>query len=72
MLNVRGVFISLIGIPVLLWMQAMEFELFHKVFHPIAKTIPANISLFKVNNRNTGKRCEICSKLIIKTPERQS
>ena len=27
----------------------------------------ANIYLFKVNNRNTRKRCEICSKLTIKT-----
>ena len=27
--------------------------------------------LFKINNRNTGKRCEICSKLTIKTPERR-
>ena len=32
---------------------------------------PANIYLFKVNNRNTRKRCEICSKLIIKIPERR-
>ena len=31
---------------------------------------PANINLFKVNNRNTRKRCEICLKLTIKTPER--
>ena len=31
---------------------------------------PANIYLFKVNNRSTRKRCEICSKLTIKTPER--
>ena len=30
---------------------------------------PVNIYLFKVNNRNTRKRCEICSKLTIKTPE---
>ena len=30
---------------------------------------PANIYLFKVNNRNTRKRCEICSTLTIKTPE---
>ena len=29
-----------------------------------------NIFLLKVNNRNTRKRCEICSKLTIKTPER--
>ena len=27
---------------------------------------PANIYLFKVINRNTGKRCELCSKLTIK------
>ena len=32
---------------------------------------PANIYLFKVNNRNTRKRCETCSKLTIKTPERR-
>ena len=25
--------------------------------------------MFKVNNRNTRTRCEICSKLTIKTPE---
>ena len=31
--------------------------------------IPANIYLFKVNNRNTRKRCEIFSKSTIKTPE---
>ena len=28
---------------------------------------PANIHLFKVHNRNTKKRCEICSKLTIET-----
>ena len=31
-------------------------------------TISANIYLLKVKNRNTRKRCEICSKLTIKTP----
>ena len=30
---------------------------------------PAKIYLFKVNNRNTRKRCKICSKLTKKTPE---
>ena len=30
---------------------------------------PANIYFFKINNRNTRKSCEICSKLTIKTPE---
>ena len=32
---------------------------------------PANIYFFKVNNRNTEKRCDIYSKLTIKTPERR-
>ena len=32
---------------------------------------PANIYLFKVDNRNTRKRCKICSKLAIKTSERR-
>ena len=26
--------------------------------------------MFKVNNRNTRKRCEICSKLTKETPEK--
>ena len=30
---------------------------------------PAKIYLFQVNNRSTKKKCEICSKLTIKTPE---
>ena len=35
-------------------------------------TYPAqNIYLFKVNNKNTKRRCEIRSKLTIKTPERR-
>ena len=32
--------------------------------------ISANIYPFKVNNNSTRKRCEICSKLIIKIPEK--
>ena len=32
---------------------------------------PAGNYMFKVNNRNTRTRCEICSKLTIKTPERR-
>ena len=34
-------------------------------------SLPVNIYLFKVNNRNIRKRCEICSKLTIKTTERR-
>ena len=32
---------------------------------------PVGIYLFKVNNKNTRKWCEICPKLTIKTPERR-
>ena len=32
---------------------------------------PANIYLFKVNSKITRKRCEICSKLTMKTLERR-
>ena len=31
---------------------------------------PDNIYLFKLNNRNSTERCDICSKLTIKKPER--
>ena len=34
--------------------------------HPL---VPANICLFKVSNRSTAKKCEICSKLAIKTSD---
>ena len=33
------------------------------------KRYPANIYLFKVNNRNTRKSCEISLKLTVKTPD---
>ena len=33
--------------------------------------IPANIYIIKFDNRNTRKRCEIFSKLTIKTPEQR-
>ena len=36
-----------------------------------ARFNPVGIYLLKVNNRNTRTRCEICSKLTIKTPERR-
>ena len=32
---------------------------------------PTGNCMFKVNNRNTRTRCETCSKLTIKTPERR-
>ena len=35
--------------------------------HDLKKQFPAGSYLLKVNNRNTKTRCEICSKLTIKT-----
>ena len=32
---------------------------------------PANIYPFKVNNKNTTKKCQICSKLTIKIPDQR-
>ena len=33
--------------------------------------IPVANYMFKVNNRNTGTGCEVCSKLTVKTPEQR-
>ena len=41
----------------------------HCSTHPIY--IPVGIYLLEVRNRNTRKRCEICSKLTIRTPKRR-
>ena len=35
------------------------------------RSLPANIYLFKVNSRNTGKTYEICSKLTVEAPKRR-
>ena len=35
------------------------------------KSDPAGNYMFKVNNRNTRTRCETCSKLTVKIPERR-
>ena len=35
------------------------------------KVFPSGIYLLKVNNRNTRTRCEVCSKLTLKIPERR-
>ena len=45
---------------------------FSKLFQvALSKLFPVNIYLFSVNNTNSRKMCEICSKLTIKTPERR-
>ena len=36
-----------------------------------SEAIPAGNDMFKVNNRHTRTRYEVCSKLTIKTPERR-
>ena len=38
------------------------------ITHQLRQGYPVGMYLFKVNNRNTRKRYEICSKLTIKTP----
>ena len=47
-----------------------DVGLFHCVMHG-NNVNPANIYLLKFNNKNTRRRCEKCSKLTIKTPERR-
>ena len=64
-----------------LWDQLYSRVVYHSVDNILTQRLqetslkklnnPANISLFKVNNRNTRKRFEICSKLTIKTPEQR-
>ena len=48
------------------WTSVMPFNHTFLLFHN-----PVSICMFKVNNRNTKPRFEICSKLTIKTPERR-
>ena len=54
------------------WYFQCKKQLFASVLKNKCKLFynPANIYLFKVNNRDITKRREICSKLIIKTSER--
>ena len=47
----------------------LEFEIEFS-FYVSLKLNPASNFMFKVNNINTIRRCEICSKLTIKIPER--
>ena len=57
----------------LLWNNCNFCRWHENVIRKFERRIPSNIYLFKVNYRNTRKRCEIvqrCSKLTIKTPER--
>ena len=51
--------------------QVYAWNHFFKLTQGHQITNLAGIYLLKVNNRNTKTRCEICSKLIMKTPERR-
>ena len=53
--------------------KSMDLFLYDKEFRHerVKRYFPVNIYLFKVNNRNTRKRCEICSKCTMSTPERR-
>ena len=42
-----------------------------KIQDQVTYQYAANIYLFKINNRNIRKRCEICSVLTVKTTERR-
>ena len=59
--------------PVDYWRWSCVFNnVFQQVFADYERrSSPAKFYLFKVNNRNTRKRCKICSKSTIKTLERR-
>ena len=51
--------------------RKIKFSLYQFYLDILLFTNPAGNYMFKVNNRNTTARCEICSKLTKKTPERR-
>ena len=52
------------------WFQ-ISFCFLKKLYKQVLRPYPANIYFFKASNRNTRKRCEICLKLTLKSPERR-
>ena len=60
----------------LLWMQnSLPVSIFINLFFTLSMGLggghPVSNFMLKVNNRNTRIRCEIYSKLTIKTPQRR-
>ena len=54
----------------LLYVSGRANEIYRSIFMRLTEQPSSpNIYLFKVNNRNTRKRCEISSKLTLKTPK---
>ena len=52
------------------WDTFPYFQVPEQLLLLIQNTPQENIYILKVNNANTRKRCEICSKLPLKTPDR--
>ena len=57
-------------IPLLFKFSCLEQKTFEKM-RSFVDSLPAGNYILKVNNRNARTKCEICSKLTIKTPERR-
>ena len=55
------------------WGNSLPLSVYtlHLWVYRATSVYPAGICLLKVINRNTRTRCEICTKLTIKTPERR-
>ena len=53
------------------WSHTDKIRNFQGIFRTTSKHLPGNIYLFKVDIRNSRKRCEICPKKTIKTAERR-
>ena len=78
-LNTRPVtqLINLVGLSISIKLKATQKTLITFLLYiskdlvKAMKTFPADIFLLKVNDKNTRTRCKICSKLTIKTPERE-
>ena len=62
---------SLLNLSYLSLLSIFHVFKFSDFFSDFVEQAPTKIYLFKVNNRNTRKRYEICSKLTIKTLERR-
>ena len=59
--------------PLTIFLKCFILDAWHKseyvaVYCLLLITYVANIYLLKMKNKNTRKRCEICSDLTIKTP----
>ena len=61
----------LLSNPVIWWFLPLKM-IEYWILLSILNHIPANIYRYKINNRNTRKKFEVCSKLTIKTLEWRS